>query len=132
MQKFMCLIWFDDTSFAGMTEAEGKALTDATIEEDRQLREEGRLIIGQPLQGPETSVNVTTRTGRITRTDGPYVESKEWLGGFTLILAEDMDDAIRIAAMGEIPKRARVEIRPTLEQTHSVTGEARPEAQEGL
>jgi hypothetical protein len=132
MQKFMCLIWFDDTSFAGMTEAEGKALTDATIEEDRQLREEGRLIIGQPLQGPETSVNVTTRTGRITRTDGPYVESKEWLGGFTLILAEDMDDAIRIAAMGEIPKRARVEIRPTLEQTHSVTGEARPEAQEEL
>jgi hypothetical protein len=132
MQKFMCLIWFDDTSFAGLTEAESKALTDATIEEDRQLREEGRLIIGQPLQGPETSVNVTTRTGKITRTDGPYVESKEWLGGFTLILAEDMDDAIRIAAMGEIPKRARVEIRPTLEQTHSVTGEARPEAQEEL
>ena len=35
MQKFMCLIWFDDTSFAGMTEEEGKALTDATIEEAR-------------------------------------------------------------------------------------------------
>jgi len=130
MQKFMCLVWFDDTSFAGITEEEGKALTDATIEEDRQLREEGRLLIGQPLQGPETSVNVTTRTGRMTRTDGPYMESKEWLGGFTLILAEDMDDAVRIAAMGEIPKRARIEIRPTLEQTHSVTGEGRPEARE--
>jgi hypothetical protein len=130
MQKFMCLVWFDDTSFAGITEEEGKALTDATIEEDRQLREEGRLLIGQPLQGPETSVDVTTRAGRMTRTDGPYMESKEWLGGFTLILAEDMDDAVRIAAMGEIPKRARIEIRPTLEQTHSVTGEGRPEARE--
>ena len=132
MQKFMCLVWFDDTSFAGMTEDEGRALTDATIEEDRQLREEGRLLVAQPLQGPETSVNVTTRTGRMTRTDGPYGESKEWLGGFTLILAEDIEDAVRIAAMGEIPKRARIEIRPTLEQVHSITGEGRPAAREEL
>lgn len=132
MQKFMCLVFFDDTSFAGMTEDEGRALTDATIEEDRQLREEGRLLIGQPLQGPETSVSISTRGGKMQRTDGPFIESKEWLGGFTLILAEDMDDAIRIASMGEIPKRARIEIRPTLEQTHSVTGEARPEAKEDL
>jgi hypothetical protein len=132
MQKFMCLVYFDETSFAGMTPEEDKALTDATIEEDRQLRAEGRLLIGQPLQGPETSVSISTRGGKMRRTDGPYIESKEWLGGFTLILAEDMDDAIRIAAMGEIPTRARIEIRPTLEQTHSVTGEARPEAREDL
>jgi hypothetical protein len=130
MQKFMCLVFFDETSFADMTEEEGRVLTDATIEEDRQLRAEGRLLVAQPLQGPETSVHVTTRNGKMMRTDGPYIESKEWLGGFTLILAEDMDDAIRIAAMGEIPKRARIEIRPTLEQVHSVTGETRPEARE--
>jgi hypothetical protein len=132
MQKFMCLVFFDETSFAGMSPEEDKALTDATIEEDRQLRNEGRLLIGQPLQGPETAVNVTTRGGKLKRTDGPFVESKEWLGGFTLILAEDMEDAVRIASMGEIPKRSRIEIRPTLEQTHSVTGEGRPEAREDL
>ncbi len=127
MQKFMCLVYFDDTSFADMTEEEGKALTDATIEEDRELREQGRLILGQPLQDPSTAVNIRVRDGKVLRTDGPFVESKEWLGGFTLILAENMEEAVKIAAMGEIPKRARIEVRPTLEQTHSVTGEGRPE-----
>lgn len=130
MPKFMCLVYFDETGFAGMTPEEDRALTDATIEEDRQLREEGRLLVAQPLQGPETAVNILVRDGKVIRTDGPYIESKEWLGGFTLIVADDLEHAIRIAAMGEIPKRARIEVRPTLEQLHSVTGEARPEARE--
>jgi hypothetical protein len=130
MPKFMCLVYFDETSFAGMTPEEDRALTDATIEEDRQLRHEGRLLVAQPLQGPETAVNILVRDGKVIRTDGPYIESKEWLGGFTLIVADDLEHAIRIAAMGEIPKRARIEVRPTLEQLHSVTGEARPEARE--
>ena len=55
MPKFMCLVYFDETSFAGMTPEEDRALTDATIEEDRQLRQEGRLLVAQPLQGPETA-----------------------------------------------------------------------------
>ena len=130
MPKFMCLVYFDDSSFAGMTEAEDKALTDATIEEDRQLREAGKLILAQPLQDPATAVNVRVRDGKVLRTDGPYIESKEWLGGFTLILARDMDEAVAIAAVGDIPKRGRIEIRPILEQTHSVTGAGRPELSE--
>ena len=131
MQKYLCLFYFDDSSFAGMTPDEDKALTDATIEEDRQLREESRLLVAQPLQGPETAVNIRIRQDRVMRTDGPYIESKEWLGGIMLILAEDMDEAIRIASVGEIARRARIEIRPTLEQTHSVTSEARVEAIDG-
>src|SRR5690349_13917842 len=83
MPKFMCLVYFDETSFAGMTPEEHRALRDATIEEDRQLREEGRLLVAQPLQGPETAVNIRVREGKVMRTDGPFVESKEWLGGFT-------------------------------------------------
>ena len=130
MQKFMCLVYFDEQSFAGITEAEDKALTDATIEEDRQLREEGKLILAQPLDEPETAVNVRVREGRVLRTDGPFVESKEWLGGFMLITAATMDEAVSIAAAGEIPKRGRIEVRPILVQTHSVTGAGRPEFSE--
>jgi hypothetical protein len=130
MQKFMCLVYFDEQSFAGITEAEDKALTDATIEEDRQLREEGKLILAQPLQDPVTAVNVRVRDGKLLRTDGPFIESKEWLGGFTLILARDIEEAVAISAQSEITKRGRVEIRPILEQTHSVTGAGRPEFSE--
>ncbi|RYE08286.1 MAG: YciI family protein [Hyphomicrobiales bacterium] len=126
MQKFMCLVYFDDQSFAGMTDAEDKALTDATIEEDRQLRAEGKLILAQPLQDPRTAVSVRVKGGKVVRTDGPFAETKEWLGGFTLLLARDMEEAVAISAASEITKRGRVEIRPVLEQTHSVSGVGRP------
>lgn len=130
MQKFMCLVYFDDQSFAGFTEEQGRALTDATIEEDQQLRDAGRLVWAHPLDDPQTAVNVRVRNGKMLRTDGPFVESKEWLGGFTVILAENMEEAVKIAALGEIPKIARIEVRPLLVQTHSVTGAGRPELRE--
>jgi hypothetical protein len=125
--KFMCLIYFDETSFAGMTEEQGRRLTDVTIEEDIDLRRRGKLILGQPLDDPAKAVNIRVRDGQVQRTDGPYIESKEWLGGFTLIEAKDMDEAVALCAESEISKICRTEIRPTLEQTHSVTGAARPE-----
>ena len=61
------------------------------------------------------------------RTDGPFLETKEWLGGFTLIEARDMEEAIALTRDSAIMKYASVEIRPTLEQTHSETGQGRPE-----
>ena len=125
--KFMCLIYFDETSFAGFTEEDNRRLTDATIEEDNDLRRRGKLILGQSLAAPETAVNVRVRNGKVLRTDGPFVETKEWLGGFVLIEAEDMEEAVAIAAEGEIAKISRTEVRPFLEQTHSETGQRRPE-----
>lgn len=125
--KFMCLVYFDETSFAGMSEADGKRLTDATIEEDNDLRRRGKLIFAQPLDEPQTAVNVRVRNGKLLRTDGPFAESKEWLGGFMLIEARDMEEAVAICAESEIAKICRTEIRPFLIQTHSVTGEGRPE-----
>jgi hypothetical protein len=125
--KFMCLIYFDETSFAGFTEEDNRRLTDATIEEDNDLRRRGKLILAQPLAGPETAVTVRVRNGTVLRTDGPFVETKEWLGGFVLIEAKDMDEAVAIAAEGEIAKICRTEVRPFLEQTHSETGQKRPE-----
>ena len=80
--KFMCLVYFDETSFAGMSLADMQKLTDATIEEDHELRRRGQLILGQPLQEPKTAVNIRVRKGRVRRTDGPFAETKEWLGGF--------------------------------------------------
>lgn len=125
--KFMCLVYFEPGAFDGVSEAELRQLTDATIVDDHELRASGHLLIGQPLLGPETAV--TLRGGRrgMGRTDGPFLETKEWLGGFTLIEAKDMEEAIALNAASPLMKYASVEIRPTLEQTHSETGQARPE-----
>ncbi len=128
--KFMYLVYFDDQSFAGFTEEQHRALTDATIAEDNELRRRGKLVLAQPLDEPETAVNVRVRGGKLLRSDGPHAETKEWLGGFLLIEADDMEEAVAICAESEIAKISRTEIRPILVQTHSVTGAGRPELQD--
>jgi len=125
--KFMCLVYFEPGAFDGVSEAEMKKLTDDTIVEDNELRASGHLLLGQPLLGPETAVTIRGGRRSMGRTDGPFLETKEWLGGFTLIEAKDMEEAIALNQKSSIMKYASVEIRPTLEQTHSETGQARPE-----
>ena len=125
--KFMCLVYFEPGAFDGATEAELTKLTDDTIVEDNEMRRSGHLLIGQPLQGPETSVTIRGGRNGTSRTDGPFLETKEWLGGFTLIEAKDMEEAIALTKDSAIMRYASVEIRPTLEQTHSETGQGRPE-----
>ena len=124
--KFMCLVYFEPGAFDGISEAELTKLTDDTIVEDNELREKGHLLIGQPLLGPETAVTIRGGKRGGGRTDGPFLETKEWLGGFTLIEARDMDEAIALSQNSAILKYATIEIRPTLEQTHSETGQERP------
>ena len=125
--KFMCLVYFEPGAFDGVSEAELTKLTDDTIVEDIDMRRSGHLILGQPLQGPETAVTIRGGRRGSSRTDGPFLETKEWLGGFTLIEARDMDEAIALTRDSALMKYASVEIRPTLEQTHSETGEGRPQ-----
>ena len=126
--KFMCLVYFDETSFAGMSLADMQKLTDATIEEDHELRRRGQLILAAPLQEPRTAVNIRVRKGLVRRTDGPFAEAKEWVGGFFVIEAKDTEEAVGIAVASEIAKIGRIEVRPIFEQTHSVTGAERPPA----
>lgn len=128
--KFMCLIYFEPGAFDGVSEAEMTKLTDDTIVEDNDLRRSGHLILGQPLLGPETAITLRGGKRGLTRTDGPFLETKEWLGGFTLIEARDMAEAIALTETSALMKYCSVEIRPTLEQTHSETGQARPAAKE--
>jgi hypothetical protein len=127
--KFACLVYIDEAKISALTEAEGKKLTDDTIESDWQMRREGRLILAQPLQPPKDAVTMRVKGTAISATDGPFAETKEHLGGFYIIEAASMEEAKKIVATDPILKFGSIEIRPTLEQTHSVTGEGRPVAQ---
>lgn len=125
--KYVCLVWFEEGAFDGLSEAEGVKLTDDTIEHDHLLRAQGRLILSQPLGERKDAVTVKVREGKVSVHDGPFVETKEWLGGFYVIEAKDLDEALAIVREDPIARIGHVEIRPTLEQTHSRTGQARPE-----
>ncbi len=127
--KYACLVYIDAVAIGALTPEEDRKLTDDTIAEDWDLRRRGHLIFAQPLQPPETAVTLRLRNGALSNTDGPYAETKEHLGGFFLIEARDLGEAIRIAGESAILNYGAIEVRPFLEQTHSETGERRPELQ---
>lgn len=119
--KYLCIVYAGggDTAPDPLDEV---AIKDACIEQDQQLFMSGQLLMASPLQGPDTSVAVRYRGGRALRTDGPYAETKEWIAGFMVIDADDIDQAVSIATEGPLEGFADMEIRPLLDEQHSTTG----------
>ena len=116
--KYMLLIYQDEN---GLSEAEREQCYGDSAAYARQLHESGRYLAAAPLHPTSTATSVRIRDGRRLVTDGPFAETREQLGGFFLIEAENLDLAIEIAGeiAGEIPagRWGTVEIRPVLEIT---------------
>lgn len=109
--KFICLIHVDRAKLAGMTEAEQQALNADNLAGDRRLLESGHLISAGPLAEPETATLVRWANGRLSMTDGPYVETKEHLGGLVLIEAASREEAMQLLADSAMAKYGTLEIR---------------------
>ena len=124
--KYACLVYVDESLVGALAPAEGRRLIDESVDYDWGLRNSGHLILAQPLQPPRSAVTVRVRNGRMSSTDGPFAETKEHLGGFFLVEARDMDEAIALATTSPMAAMGAIEIRPFLEQTHSETGARRP------
>jgi hypothetical protein len=77
-----------------------------------ELRAEGRLLESQMLEDVTAAKSVRIRNGRLTAVDGPFAEAKEVLGGFNLIEARDMNEAVEIAAQFPWAQTGCVEVRP--------------------
>jgi len=110
--KYMLLIYTDEKAWTEDDRehcyAESKALT-------RELNKKGKYLGASPLQPVATATSVRVRDGRRLVTDGPFAETREQLGGFFMIDAANLDEAIDIA--GRIPgaKKGTVEVRPVIE-----------------
>ena len=72
-------------------------------------------MAGEALEGVSTATTVRVRNGRVSTTDGPFAETKEQLGGFYLIEARDLNDAIQVAARIPSARLGSVEVRPIME-----------------
>jgi hypothetical protein len=110
--KYMLLIYADEQAW---TEAERELCYGESTDLAHQLQTKGQYVSALPLQPVATATSVRVRGGKRTVTDGPFAETREQLGGFFLVDAKDLDDAIAIA--GRIPgaRKGTVEIRPVLE-----------------
>ncbi|MFC9330557.1 YciI family protein [Kitasatospora sp. NPDC057015] len=94
---------------------------DATEEEDAaidvfndRLRAEGRWVFAGGLGAPGTATVIDNRDGEAVFTDGPFVESKEYLAGFWIVEAADLDVALKLGAEGSKACNRRIEVRPFL------------------
>ena len=79
------------------------------------LREAGQYLASSPLQPTSTATSVRVRQGKRLVTDGPFAETREQLGGYFLVDAKDLDEAIAIAARIPMARQGTVEVRPVVE-----------------
>jgi hypothetical protein len=114
--KYMFLTYLDEKDWAALGEAEQQRIMMAPMSHVQQLLANGKFLGGAPLHPTSTATTIGVRDGKRLVTDGPFAETREQLGGYTLIEAEDLDEAIRIAEGFLGPESpARIEIRPVLE-----------------
>jgi hypothetical protein len=110
--RYVCLIWFDPrVVFNGSPES--NAVLAAVGGHDAGLKESGNLVIAQALGMPSEAMTVRVRDGKTSATDGPFMETREMLGGFVMIEARDMNEALQIAARNPFARLGAIEVRPT-------------------
>jgi hypothetical protein len=96
--RYLCLIHLDENEMAAIPHPEMSALNAEHLDCNDELRRTGNFIVAEALEPARTTAQVRMRHGKRTVVDGPYTESKEMIAGFYLIEANDMNEAIDIAA----------------------------------
>jgi len=97
--KYLCLAYYDEKAFAALPKPEVDALVSQCPSHDAALRASGHLVVQASLGASRESTCLRPRSGKVAVTDGPFVETKELVGGFFIIEARDLNEAIRVASM---------------------------------
>jgi hypothetical protein len=113
--KYVCLVYLVEKEMDAMSKREADACTEESLAYDEALRRSGHLIAAQALQPVETATTIRVRNGKLSTADGPFAETKEQLGGFILIEARDLNDALQVAAKIPMGRRGSIEVRPVKE-----------------
>lgn len=113
--KYMLLIYTDERVWDGNDDRE-KCMAES-IQLTHQLKAQGKYLSASPLHSVTTATSVKVRDGKRLVTDGPFAETREQLGGYFLIEAANLDEAIGIAEKIPGARKGTVEIRPIFELT---------------
>ena len=110
--QYMLLIYDNEKVWADMSEAERGKYHAEYMEFRQDIKKAGKLVAGDALQPIHTATTVRVRDGKRLTTDGPFAETKEQLGGYYLIEAKDLDEALAIAARIPSSRLGSIEVRP--------------------
>ena len=113
--KYLCLIYDDESQWPKMPKSESEKLYGEYFAFTEGIKKTGHYIGGNPLQPTNTATTVRVRNGKLSTTDGPFAETKEQLGGYYLIEAKDLNDAIQVAAKIPSARMGSIEVRPIME-----------------
>ncbi len=123
--RYACLVYMEDSVLSKLSPSELDRLNVDSLTYDVDLKRSGRLVAAEALQGVEAATCVRVRGGVASTTDGPFAETKEHLGGFILVEAADLDEALRIAAGIPLARLgATIEVRPV----YQIPAQAQAEA----
>jgi hypothetical protein len=114
--KYLCLIYDNEKEWAKFPkDVQDKYMGEYMAFGD-SIKKGGQYVGANQLQPTSTATTVRSRNGKVSTTDGPYAETKEQLGGYYLIEAKDLNDAIKVAARIPSAKSGSIEVRPIVER----------------
>jgi hypothetical protein len=113
--RYLCLIYENEKAWETVPAAESEAIMNEYFQFTDDIRKKGKYIAGEALQPTASSTTVRVRNGKVSTTDGPFAETKEQLGGFYLIEATDLNDAIQVASRIPSARFGSIEIRPVVD-----------------
>ena len=110
--KYLLLCCHEEKKLDSMPESECDALMEETMVYCEALKKSGHLLAVDQLEPIQTAMSVRTRNGKLSVTDGPFAETKEQLGGYFLISARDLNEAIQVASKFPSVRFGTIEVRP--------------------
>jgi hypothetical protein len=112
--KYLCLVYQDETMLGALSESDYELLAAESLAYDEEIRRSGRAVSLNALARVQTATTVRVGNGQVSISDGPFAETREQLGGFLLIEARDLNDAIRVASKIPPARLGCVEVRPIM------------------
>jgi len=117
--KFLLMIFHDEGTLDALPKEEMQTLVDSALDYTEEIQQSGHYIVSNALQRARSARTIRVRGGKATITDGPFIETKEQIGGFFLIEAKDMDEACAVAKRFPPARIGTIEVRPVQELKHS-------------
>lgn len=114
--RYACLIYYDPKTLFGGGDDANAALDECSLYGEK-LAATGQYVAGEALVLPDEAMTVRMRDGEMSTTDGPFMETREILGGFILVEASDLNEALRLAGSHPLARIGAIEVRPVVDFT---------------
>ena len=113
--QYLCLVYEDEKAWQELPPAESKKIMGEFNAYTESIKKSGHYVAANSLAPTHTATTVRVRQGKVGTTDGPFAETKEQLGGYYLLNARDLNEAIQLASRIPGARLGSVEVRPVVE-----------------